>query len=135
MTSIVVFGAAGRAGRQIMAEAEKLLSPLEVPVRKAFTGDDLRRLASLLMNLGTARTGLGEFTTAEANLLEAQPIFVRSRHPTHAKDARECTQALVALYTSRNKAEPGKGYDAKAAEWKRKLLALAAPPSPQPAAH
>jgi hypothetical protein len=34
---------------------------------------------------------------------------------------RECTQALVTLYTAWNAAAPGKGYDAQAAMWKRKL--------------
>lgn len=32
-----------------------------------------------------------------------------------------CVQGLVDLYTARDAAEPGKGYDGKAAEWKSKL--------------
>jgi hypothetical protein len=45
-------------------------------------------------------------------------------------------QALIDLYTAWDKAEPGKGYDTKAAEWHAKLdaakAAAAAPANPQP---
>lgn len=40
--------------------------------------------------------------------------------PTH-KDTLACTQAIADLYTAWDEAEPGKSYDAKAAEWKAKL--------------
>jgi tetratricopeptide (TPR) repeat protein len=113
--------------------AEKLLAPAEPATRKAFTGDNAYRLASLLLHLGKARTGLGEFTAAEANLLEAQPIFVHARGPEHDRGMRECAQAIVDLYTAWNTKEPGKGYDAKAVEWKKKLDALG-PASPTAAA-
>ena len=49
---------------------------------------------------------------------------------------RDCIQAIVDLYTAWNTAEPGKGYEAKAAEWKRKLDKLVAashdPVEPKP---
>jgi hypothetical protein len=59
------------------------------------------------------------FTLAEANLLEAHAIYLdaKDRGPTH-KDTLECVQALVDLYAAWDKAEPGKGYGAKAAEWR-----------------
>ena len=110
------------------AAAEQLLVPAEIATRKVFAGDNARRLASFLLTLGEARKGLGEFAAAETNLLEAQPIFVKSRGPQH-KDTRECTQAIVDLYAAWNHAQPGKSYNAKAADWKRKLDALAAPAS------
>ncbi|MBS0189097.1 MAG: hypothetical protein JSS51_13605, partial [Planctomycetes bacterium] len=53
----------------------------------------------------------------------------KDRGPTH-KDTLACVQALVDLYTTWDAAEPGKGYDAKASEWKTKLPA-AAPEAPQ----
>jgi serine/threonine protein kinase/cell division protein ZapA (FtsZ GTPase activity inhibitor) len=106
------------------AEAEKLLVPVEPAARKAFTGDALRWLASFLMHLGSTRAKLSEFAKAEVNLLEADSIFVRTLGPTHNKDVHECTQAIVDLYAVWNNAEPGKGYDAKAAEWKKKMDAL-----------
>ena len=46
--------------------------------------------------------------------------------------AGRCVQGLIDLYTAWDKAQPGKGYDAKAAEWKAKLEAASAPPSPPP---
>lgn len=60
------------------------------------------------------------------NLLEAHPIYLQSLGPTQ-KDTLDCVQAIVDLYTAWDKAEPGKGYDAKAAEWQAKL------PSDKPA--
>jgi hypothetical protein len=106
--------------------AIELLTTIESPSRKAFTGGNARRLASLLMNLGKARTGLHEFAAGEKNLLEAQPLYVQTRGPTH-QDTRDCILALIHLYTAWHSAEPGKGYDAKAAEWKAKLPKEIAP--------
>jgi serine/threonine protein kinase/tetratricopeptide (TPR) repeat protein len=40
---------------------------------------------------------------------------------------REALERIIRLYEDWDKAEPGKGYDAKAAEWKAKLDALPAP--------
>jgi non-specific serine/threonine protein kinase/serine/threonine-protein kinase len=116
-------------------EALDLLAPAEPAARKAFTGGNARRLAGFLTTLGRARVGVGydaeRFALAEANLLEAHPIYLaaKDRGPTH-KDTLECVQALVDLYTAWHAAEPGKVYDAKAAEWKAKLPA-AAPAVPQ----
>lgn len=91
------------------------------------------RLAKFLKYLGRARVGLprggdqDRFTLAEANFLEAYPIFAKA-HGESAKDPRECAQGLVDLYTAWDNAEPGKGYDAKAAEWKTKLAGEPAMP-------
>jgi tetratricopeptide (TPR) repeat protein len=106
-------------------EAIDLLAPAEATARKKFIGGNARRLADFLTALGRARVGAGydaeRFTLAEANLLEAHPIYVaaKTHGPTH-KDTLACVQALVDLYTAWDKAEPGKGFDAKAAEWKAK---------------
>ncbi|MFO0859473.1 MAG: tetratricopeptide repeat protein [Phycisphaerales bacterium] len=116
-------------------EALDLITPYEPAARKRFTGGNVRLLADFLSALGRARAGAGfdavRFTLAEANLLEAHPIYVaaKDRGPTH-KDTLACVQALVDLYTTWDAAEPGKGYDAKASEWKTKLPA-AAPEAPQ----
>jgi hypothetical protein len=40
--------------------------------------------------------------------------------PTH-KETRDAFGLAVKLYESWDKADPGKGYDAKAAEWKERL--------------
>ena len=78
--------------------------------RQAFTGAYARWLAKLLKHLGKARAGLAQFDAAEASLLEARTVSVAARGESH-KDTRECTQALVELYTKRHAAEPGKLYD------------------------
>jgi hypothetical protein len=84
------------------------------------------RLADFLTGFGRARVGVGfdadGFKFAESNLLAAHPIYLaaKDRGPTH-KDTLAGVQAIVDLYTAWDKAEPGKGYDAKAAEWKAKL--------------
>ena len=116
------------------ADAIAVLEPAQAATRKAFTGDEARRVASLLMHLGEARTGLAQFAAAEANLLEAQPVLVKALGPTE-RNSRECTRALVDLNSAWDTAEPGKGHDMKAAEWKRKLDALGAQSSPPTPAH
>jgi tetratricopeptide (TPR) repeat protein/tRNA A-37 threonylcarbamoyl transferase component Bud32 len=93
-----------------------LLAPAEAAMRKEFTGEYAHRLAKYLVSLGMARTALGQYADAEANLIEARDILAASLYP---KDLRDCTHALADLYTAWNKAQPSKGYEAKAAEWAR----------------
>jgi serine/threonine protein kinase len=108
-------------------DAIDLLAPAEAAARKVLIGGNARRLADYLTVFGRARFDIGydedRFKLAEANLLQAHPIYVASkdRGPTH-KDTLECVQALVDLYTAWNKVEPGKGYDATAAVWRAKLV-------------
>jgi serine/threonine protein kinase/Tfp pilus assembly protein PilF len=115
-------------------EALDLAEPFEPAARKAFSGGNAPRLATFLTLLGRARVGVGydraRFALAEANLLEAHAIFLaaKNRGPSHT-DTLECMQTLVDLYTAWDKAEPGNGYAAKAAEWKASLDA-AKPPEP-----
>jgi tetratricopeptide (TPR) repeat protein/tRNA A-37 threonylcarbamoyl transferase component Bud32 len=96
--------------------AAALLAPAEAVMRKEFTGENTYRLGKYLMNLGMARAALGQYADAEANLIEARDILAASPYP---KDLRDCTHALADLYAAWNKAQPDKGYDAKAAEWAR----------------
>ena len=107
------------------AETLALLGPLENKLPKAFPGPvGLLRQASLQGIFGKARTALAktsaDYTVAESNLLEAQAVFSKMRGQNDI-ETREWTKALVDLYTNWNKAEPGKGYDAKAATWQAKL--------------
>ncbi|MFO0836095.1 MAG: tetratricopeptide repeat protein [Phycisphaerales bacterium] len=116
-------------------DAIDLLVPAEPAARKAFTGSNARRLADFLTALARARVGVGfdaeRFTLAEPNLLEAHSIHLaaKDRGPMH-KETLGCVQGLVDLYTAWDKAEPGKGYDAKAAEWQAKLDAANAETNP-----
>ncbi len=106
------------------AEAGKLLAPMDATTRTVFTGSNLFLRATFLIQLGLAHTGLGDYAAAEAELLDAQAILQQTHNVTHADDIRDCTRAIVALYSAWNTAQHGNGYDAKAAEWKAKLDAL-----------
>jgi non-specific serine/threonine protein kinase/serine/threonine-protein kinase len=106
------------------ADAEALLAPGESKVRKAFPGGNAYRLASLLTDLGIARGQLAKdsaaYAAAEANLLEAHSIYTKVPGPS-PKGMRMCVRAIGDFYEKWDKAEPGKGYVVKAAEWKAKL--------------
>ena len=112
------------ASRGSAVEALALLVPIEAKARKTYTGAEAHRVARLLLGLGAARISLAktpeDFAAATANLVEARDLYVKTRGPDH-RETRASTQALVDAYAARDKAEPGKGYDAKAAEWKAKL--------------
>lgn len=102
------------------AEAAQLFATIEPFVRKTSTTAGQILLAILLRGLGQARIELKQFEAAEANLLEAHPIWVKLRGETHT-DTRDCVRTIVDLYTAWHAAQPGKGHDAKAGEWKAKL--------------
>ena len=105
------------------ADVIAMLVPVEAATRKAFSDGNADRLAGFLTTLGMARMGLRQYSAAESSLLEAQGIFALTPGP-RPKNVRDCHQALVDMYVAWNKAEPGKGYDAKAAEWSKKLAAI-----------
>jgi non-specific serine/threonine protein kinase/serine/threonine-protein kinase len=117
------------------AAVEQMLAPLDTVFLKTFTGSRTFIRATYLIELGEARTGLGNYAAAETDLLDAQSILQQTHNVTHADDIRDCTQAIVALYTAWNTAVPGKGYDAKAADWKQKLDALSAASPAASASH
>ncbi len=110
-------------------EAVKVMAPGEEPAHNVLDGT--ARLHRFLLNLGKARAGVGagEFASAEKTLIEAQSRSAKMRGEAH-KDTKACDQALIDLYTAWNTAQPGKGYDAKATEWKAKLDAAQAAPEP-----
>ncbi|HZP65401.1 MAG TPA: tetratricopeptide repeat protein [Rudaea sp.] len=104
-------------------EAIDLLAPAEDAIRDNFRGSFAWRAATVLRTLGAAKRDLGGFADAETNLIESHGLFMRTRGPTH-KDTRDCMREIVVLYTMWHAAAPGRGYDAKAAEWQRKVDAL-----------
>jgi tetratricopeptide (TPR) repeat protein len=84
----------GKAG-----EALALLAPAETAMRKEFTGarstapnGETNYLARYLTSLGMAHAALGQYSDAEANLIEASGILAASSYPN---DLRDCTHALV----------------------------------------
>ncbi len=125
ITTINTGGALQALGRNV--EAVRLLDGVEPAAREAFTGANARWVAKLLTRRGKARTPLGSLDAAEKDLLEAHPLFVSSRGEKH-KETRECVQALVALYSARQAAEPGGGWDREVSSWSAKLRPAAPPP-------
>lgn len=82
------------------------------------------RRSGFRIRLGEALTGEGRYAEAEQTLLEANRIQVSKGVPRGTEGLFPC---LAALYWSWNEASPGHGYDAKAAEWQRKLDSMITP--------
>ena len=81
------------------------------------------RIANMKSRLGGALLGQGRFAEAEPLLLSGhEGLLASSQTPREPQDRlSEAAERLVDLYAAWDKAEPGKGYDAKAAEWRGKL--------------
>jgi hypothetical protein len=109
------------------AEAVDLLAPQEGLIRQFFNKDnsELWRVPGYLAALGKARAALHQYPTAKANLTEACETFAAYGLPYKAV-TRDCMQALISLYTAWDAAEPNKGHNAHAAEWKQKLARVEA---------
>jgi hypothetical protein len=75
-----------------------------------------------LMKYGLCLIALERFADAETALLEGQEILETALGPEHERTV-EAISALIELYDAWHEAEPGKGYDAKAADWQAKLPA------------
>jgi serine/threonine protein kinase/tetratricopeptide (TPR) repeat protein len=108
------------------AEAAELLTHAEPASRKVFTGSSERSLVTFLLNLGKARTGLGQFASAESVLLEGHAIVTKTDGSAQT-NPRACMQALAELYAAWDAVEPWAGNDARAAEWSARLKALEVP--------
>jgi serine/threonine protein kinase/Tfp pilus assembly protein PilF len=81
--------------------------------------------------LGDALLGQNKFVEAELLLIDGYGGLAAAKStPRKPIDRlREAAERVVQLYESWDKAEPGKGYDAKAAEWKTTRDAIV-PPTP-----
>ena len=60
------------------------------------------------------------FEQAEAELVEAQEILAAALGPAHARTL-PMMRAFAELYDAWHAAEPGRGHDAQAAEWRAEL--------------
>jgi serine/threonine protein kinase/tetratricopeptide (TPR) repeat protein len=89
---------------------------------------DAEGLAYILGWYGTCLRAKGRYAEGEPMVLEARGIIVRTMGEDHMI-AGKMALDLQRLYQDWDKAEPGKGYDVKAAEWKNKAPHTA-PPSP-----
>ena len=109
--------------RRTGTETLELLGPVAKSARRNFSGPQAGWLMLLLKSLARARFMLAkssaEFSAAEAELLEAHSICAAEPDAPPEQD-REIATNLAELYDRWHTAEPGKGYEAKSAEWKAK---------------
>jgi serine/threonine protein kinase len=97
------------------AAAESLAREAIVEHRLAVPRDEWA-LTLAQLELGRGLISMGKFPEAEIELLAAERVFL-STDQFHLG-----LVAMAALYTAWDQAEPGKGHDAKADQWIRKLV-------------
>ncbi len=108
--------------QQNFAEAEGLWSQL-LALRTQELPPTHWRIANAQSRLGGTLLGQGKFAQAETLLVSGYAGLAASPDtPREPQDRlREAVQRLVDLYTAWHAAEPEKGYDTKASEWRAKL--------------
>lgn len=103
------------------AEAAAILSDVVERARNVLPETHLK-IAAYLTNYGGTLGELGEYQRSENALLEAESMYSSQVDPAHV-DLIEVRSGLVSLYTTWHAAEPGQGYDIKAAHWRARLPA------------
>jgi eukaryotic-like serine/threonine-protein kinase len=83
-------------------------------------GDDHPNTVTTIDNMGEVQRSMGNFEEAERLCLECYERRL-DRFGLAAAKTTAAIERLVVLYASWNKAEPGKGYNAKAVEWRKKM--------------
>ncbi len=107
------FGEAEPLLREALSRTERVL------------GKDHGQTGSARVDLGRLLLDRNLFAEAEAELLEGERVMAAAG--SIALDRRVLSvEALRDLYKAWDKAEPGKGHDAKTAEWSRKLESVRA---------
>jgi eukaryotic-like serine/threonine-protein kinase len=102
-----------------LAEAEPLLREVNERTERVF-GKDHARMSGTHLSLGRLFVAMNQYVQAEKELLEVQRVNAIAKGVLPTRRVQSL-QSLAELYEAWNKAESGKGYDAKAAEWKEKL--------------
>jgi len=107
-------------GRYVEAEpySREALSKFQ----RVFGAEHANTIAAMV-NVGRLLLEQGKFAEAEAVLLPGAPI-AETALPRRHRTRLAVLELLSEMYDSWDKAEPGKGHDDKAAEWKAKLDAL-----------
>jgi len=100
------------------AEAEPIAAASVAGLEKTL-GPSHPRTAHARVAWGRALTALARYDDAQTQLLEADRVYTAAKNVTALRKA-QCAQALVALYEALDTAEPGKGFDEKAAPWRDK---------------
>jgi len=108
--------------QQKWAEAEPVWRDLLAVRTKLLQRDDWR-VANIKSRLGGALTAQGKFGDAAPLLIDGyQALAASSATPRTPQDRlAEAGARILALYAAWDKAEPGKGYDAKLTEWNSRL--------------
>jgi tetratricopeptide (TPR) repeat protein len=89
------------------------------------------RLGAFKGYYGACLTQMQRFSEAEAQLLKSHELLSDALGSDHRRTTT-VQESLAALYDAWHAAEPGEGYDAKAAEWRAKLPARGAPETSAP---
>ncbi|UCE58267.1 MAG: serine/threonine protein kinase [Phycisphaerales bacterium] len=116
----------GKQGQ--LEEAEALGAEAVAGVRKSLPAGH-RRIGVFLAAYGKTLTLLKRYAEAEGALMEGQTILASQLGLAHRRTIKNM-QALVDLYTAWHEAEPGKGYDEKAQDWRVELRAVNDEPKP-----
>jgi tetratricopeptide (TPR) repeat protein/tRNA A-37 threonylcarbamoyl transferase component Bud32 len=120
-----------------LLRAEGKLDEAEPYYREALTkygrvlGKEHAETLISIDNLGSLLSSQGQYAAAEALLLPGAAIAA-ARLPMGHDVRLRLTKTIAKLYDAWNAAEPGQGYDARAAEWNVKLEAMVKP-ADQPA--
>ncbi len=101
-----------------------------VAMSERLSGKNAFATANVRLKLGRALLALNRFTDAQAELLETERVLSTASDVPRGRH-KQSIEALITLYESWDKAEPGKGQDARAAEWRLKLGTLS-PSTPPP---
>jgi eukaryotic-like serine/threonine-protein kinase len=105
-------------------EVIDLLEPIEERARVVFaTGANQTPLTILLLNLGVARTAIGEYSAAEPYLLETRAIWDKAPGLLRS-DLRDRVFALADLYAKWSAHDGSPEIEAKAAKWRKALSEL-----------
>jgi tetratricopeptide (TPR) repeat protein len=116
-------------GLRRAGEAESVLRrQLTILEAKKARGEEMGETDALAdemrLHLGMALAGLGRRAEAEALLIEAVPKL-----PSRLADTKRALQFLVHFYEEWERSEPNQGHATRAAEWRQRLPASAAPPA------
>ena len=117
-TYLVSLGRTLTAGGNAAGAVPILDEGVEMYVR--LMGKDFWLTGNARLTRGRALAALERFPEAETDLLEAQRIFSTAQGVSKDRQKR-CFEAVVALYTQWDKAQPGRGHAATAATWQARL--------------
>jgi tetratricopeptide (TPR) repeat protein len=104
-------------------EAEPYYREALAKYRRVLGNEHAETLISM-DNLGSLLSSQGQYAAAEALPLPGAAIAA-ARLPMGHDVRLRLTRTITKLYGAWNTAQPGKGYDARAAEWNDKLEAMA----------